>query len=86
MQKRRTHSRFLRVIRLVVFFQTGQVADCATLSKQFRVSRRTIYRDLDLIGEAGYTLLFEPELGGYRMVHVPSIEPGTNGKSPPNGG
>jgi predicted DNA-binding transcriptional regulator YafY len=85
-QKRRTHSRFLRVIRLVIFFQTGQVADCAALSKQFRVSRRTIFRDLELISEAGYTLSFKPELGGYRLVDVPSLEAGTNGKSSPIGG
>jgi predicted DNA-binding transcriptional regulator YafY len=73
------------MIRLVVLLQSGQVVDCESLSKRFKVSRRTIYRDLELIGAAGYTLSFDPGLGGYRMIGVPSIEENGNGNGNGNG-
>ncbi len=79
------NSRFSRVIRLEILLQSGGVADCETLRKQFKVSRRTIFRDLRVISGAGYKLAYNPEKGGYVLVAAPDLGPSGNGSTSKNG-
>ncbi|WP_073288070.1 helix-turn-helix transcriptional regulator [Hymenobacter psychrotolerans] len=68
-------NRFDRVTAILIQLQARRKVSGATLAEQFRVSVRTIYRDLRTLEEAGVPLLGEPGVGyslaeGYRLPPV----------------
>lgn len=57
--------RLTRLIKLVQLLQSGNYQNADSLSIQLDVSRRTIFRDLQLLNDAGFPVLFDESRGGY---------------------
>lgn len=53
-----------RLIRILNFLRTNAVASVTELSRVFKVSERTVYRDIDLLARIGVPLYYD---GGYRL-------------------
>ena len=60
----RRHSRALRILSCL---QAGPSFNASDLALRLQVSRRTIYRDLDLIRAAGIDIVFDEERDAYRV-------------------
>lgn len=60
-------SRISRLVQLLGLLQAGKGHNAGELAKACQVSRRTIFRDLDVLRRAGVPLLFDDELGKYRI-------------------
>jgi predicted DNA-binding transcriptional regulator YafY len=54
-------------VRLIGLLQAGRQKNAESLATECQVSRRTIFRDLDLLRSAGVPLLFDDEQGSYRI-------------------
>ncbi|MBM4000389.1 MAG: HTH domain-containing protein [Planctomycetes bacterium] len=61
--------RHARAIRLLTCLQGGPAFNAKELSLRLNVSRRTIYRDLNLIRDAGIPVEFNSDDSGYRIEH-----------------
>jgi biotin operon repressor len=59
--------RHARAIRILTCLQAGPAFNARELAVRLNVSRRTIYRDLNLIRSAGIGVLFDGESSGYRV-------------------
>jgi predicted DNA-binding transcriptional regulator YafY len=55
------------MVQLLGLLQAGKGLNVAALAKACGVSRRTIFRDLDVLRQAGVPLLLDEELGVYRI-------------------
>ncbi len=64
-----------RTIRLLACLQGGTAFNAKELSQRFKVSRRTIYRDLNLIRRAGIRIAFDNRTCGYRLEKEPEPLP-----------
>ncbi|MDP6446248.1 MAG: HTH domain-containing protein [Pirellulaceae bacterium] len=60
-------SRHARAIRILTCLQSGPGFNAAELAKYLNVSRRTIYRDMNLIREAGISIHFDTKHDAYRL-------------------
>jgi proteasome accessory factor B len=60
-------SRISRLVQLLGLLQAGKGRNAGELAKACQVSRRTIFRDLDVLRQAGVPLLFDDEHGQYRI-------------------
>ena len=60
-------SRLTRLIELIVLLQSGRSRNAQQLAAECGVSRRTVFRDLDLLRQAGVPLLFDDDRQQYRM-------------------
>ena len=58
-------SRQVRTLRILKCLQSGPAFNARELSEMLNVSRRTIYRDLQLLRAAGITVDFDGEQGAY---------------------
>ncbi len=67
--------RLQRVLRLVNLLQSGKAYNTARLAKACGVSRRTIFRDLELLRESGFEVLYDPEQGCYRLPDAQLLPP-----------
>ncbi len=56
-----------RLFRLVLILQTERFPNARELAESCEVSRRTIYRDLELLAEAGIPVRYRPERQGYQL-------------------
>jgi len=56
-----------RLFRLVLLLQTERFPNARELAEQCEVSRRTIYRDLDVISDAGIPVRYRPDRQGYQL-------------------
>jgi len=56
-----------RLVRLLTVLQSGRARSVAELEAEFDVSRRTVFRDLEMLQEAGIPCYYEPERG-YRIA------------------
>jgi predicted DNA-binding transcriptional regulator YafY len=61
--------RHARAIRILTCLQAGPAFNARELATRMNVSRRTIYRDLNLIRNAGIEVLFDAESSGYKVAH-----------------
>ncbi len=59
--------RLQRVLRMVTVLQSGRYFSPDELSEQLGVSRRTIFRDLDMLRKAGIPYYHDDEKGGYKI-------------------
>jgi predicted DNA-binding transcriptional regulator YafY len=59
--------RHARAIRILTCLQSGPGFNAAELARHLGVSRRTIYRDLNLIKEAGIHICFDERQSAYRL-------------------
>jgi predicted DNA-binding transcriptional regulator YafY len=58
-------TRIRRLLRLVGLLQTGRGHNANALAVECRVNRRTIFRDLDVLRDAGVPLRYDEERQGY---------------------
>ncbi len=63
--------RHARAIRILTCLQAGPAFNAKELSLKLNVSRRTIYRDLNLIRDAGIDIQFDSQDSGYRIEGGP---------------
>lgn len=61
-------SRFRRTIRLLLYLQSGPRFNAAQLAKEFQVSRRTIFRDMNFLRDMGLPVRFDEEHGGFSLA------------------
>jgi predicted DNA-binding transcriptional regulator YafY len=61
-------SRFRRTIRLLLYLQSGPRFNAAQLAKEFQVSRRTIFRDMNFLRDMGLPVKFDEEQGGFSLA------------------
>ncbi len=60
-------SRLERILRLLTVLQSGRNYKPAELATELSVSRRTIFRDLDMLYKAGIPCYYNDEKGGYAI-------------------
>lgn len=60
-------SRVSRIVQLLGVLQAGKGCNAGELARHCDVSRRTIFRDLDVLRQAGVPLLLDDEQGIYRI-------------------
>jgi len=60
-------SRVHRLLRLITLLQGGRNYSAADLARQLEVSKRTVYRDLNMLELAHIPYYFDPDSGGYRI-------------------
>ena len=60
-------SRISRLVQLLGLLQAGKGHNAARLAAACQVSRRTIFRDLDVLRQAGVPLLFDDQHNVYRI-------------------
>ncbi len=68
-------SRTSRLIQLIGLLQTGKGLNATDLADACGVSRRTIFRDLDILRQAGVPLIFDNRLGLYRIPGIYYLPP-----------
>jgi len=61
-------SRFRRTIRLLLYLQSGPRFNAAQLAKEFQVSRRTVFRDMNFLRDMGLPVRFDEEHGGFSLA------------------
>lgn len=71
MKLTRTH----RLIRIVQILQAGRRCTAQDLAIEMNVSRRTIFRDLDVLREAGINCTHDAEAECYRIDHSYFLRP-----------
>ena len=59
-----------RICRLAKKAAAGELPSARILGKEFGVSSKTIYRDLDILPEMGFQLQFDPVRNVYRCEEV----------------
>lgn len=64
-----------RLLRLVVLLQSGKGSNVNSLAAECEVTRRTIFRDLEIIREAGLPLEYQPEFQVYRLPASLALPP-----------
>lgn len=69
--------RLHRVLKLITLLQGDRCPNARRLAAECGVSRRTIYRDLNLIERAGIPFYYDDDAGGYR-VHEAALLPAIN--------
>jgi len=62
-----SHEKAVRVLRLAWLLQRGEYT-VDQLAERFGVSRRTVYRDLQLVDEARLPLVSQRQGKGYRVL------------------
>jgi proteasome accessory factor B len=60
-------SRVHRLLRLITLLQAGRNYSADALATELEVSKRTVYRDLNMLELANIPYYFDPDCGGYRI-------------------
>lgn len=68
-------SRIVRVVRLIQILNPSKAVPIETLCEKLGVARRTIFRDLRALQQAGVSCHFDKERGGYLMDRNPLLPP-----------
>jgi predicted DNA-binding transcriptional regulator YafY len=61
-------TRFQRVLRLLMYLQSGPRFNAGELAHEFQVSRRTIFRDITVLREMGIPVHFDETSDAYRLA------------------
>ena len=72
-----TLTRISRLVQLISLLQAGKGQNADALSTLCGVSRRTLFRDLDLLRQAGVPVVFDDDQGWYRLEHSYFLPPTT---------
>jgi len=64
-----------RLIQLIVLLQTERCPNARRLAEICEVSRRTIYRDLAALADAGINVLYRPDRQGYQLASNVFLQP-----------
>ncbi len=70
-------TRIRRLVQLIGLLQAGKGQNADQLSARCHVSRRTLFRDLDLLRQAGVPVLFDDDDGCYRIEQNYFLPPTT---------
>jgi predicted DNA-binding transcriptional regulator YafY len=62
-------TRIYRILRLIVMLQSRRHYAADELAGLLSVSRRTVFRDLNVLEQAHVPYHFDPDSGGYRIEH-----------------
>ncbi len=67
--------RFQRILRVLLHLQSGPRFNAIQLSTAFKVSCRTVYRDMAFLRDAGIPIIFDDANDSYRLVtdHLPAL-------------
>lgn len=60
-------SRLQRILRLVTILQSGRCCSPNELAGELGISRRTLFRDLNMLEQGGIPYYYDDSGGGYRM-------------------
>ena len=66
--------RVARSLRLIAYLRTHPDARVPQIAFEFNVSRRTVFRDINLLCGAGVDVAWIPETGRYRVVMPPGFD------------
>src|SRR5262245_60452512 len=66
-------TRLSRLLRMIGLLQAGKGHNVDSLAVECGVSRRTIFRDLDVLRQAGVPLVHDDEFQVYRLANFYSI-------------
>ncbi|MFO0890085.1 MAG: HTH domain-containing protein [Isosphaeraceae bacterium] len=69
------HFPLSRLLQLVVLLQTERCPNARRLAEICEVSRRTIYRDLATLADAGITVVYRPDRQGYELARSLFLQP-----------
>ena len=61
--------RLQRLFRLLHCLQARSMFTCPELATALKVSRRTVYRDISLLRDAGIDVHLDPDTAGYSLSH-----------------
>jgi predicted DNA-binding transcriptional regulator YafY len=64
-----------RLIQLIVLLQTERCPNARRLAEICEVSRRTIYRDLTTLANAGINVVYRPDRQGYELARHLFLQP-----------
>ena len=70
-----SHFPLARLIQLIVLLQTERCPNARRLAEICEVSRRTIYRDLAALAEAGVSVLYRSDRQGYQLAQNVFLQP-----------
>jgi len=70
-----TNQRLERLLRLLNFLQSGRQFNTRELSELLGVSRRTIFRDINLLQDCGVEIQFSEEKQGYSLPTSIYVQP-----------
>jgi len=60
-------SRVHRLLRLITILQSGRSYSANELADELEISRRTVFRDLNMLEMAHIPYYFDPDSGGYKI-------------------
>ena len=60
-------SRLERILRLLMIVQSGGYYSPSELSQKLKVSKRTVFRDLDILYKVGIPCYYDENEGGYKL-------------------
>jgi len=69
-------SKVYRLLKIITILQGARNYSVRDLARELEVSRRTVFRDLNMLEMAHIPYYFDPERGGYRINHnffLPSV-------------
>jgi predicted DNA-binding transcriptional regulator YafY len=61
-------SRVRRLLQLLWILQSNQGWSCSQIADHFQVSRRTIFRDIQVLRDSGIPVLNDGPTGGYKLT------------------
>lgn len=61
--------RVRRMLQMMLLLQESQARSAAELAEQFQVSRRTVFRDIQLLRDTGFPLVYDVARDGYALQH-----------------
>lgn len=64
-----------RLIRIVQTLQSGRQCGVASLAEAMGISRRTVFRDIGVLKDAGIECLYDAETETYRIDHSHFLQP-----------
>jgi predicted DNA-binding transcriptional regulator YafY len=68
-------TRTQRLIRLVQMLQSGRRCDVQVMADEMKVSRRTVFRDIQVLNEAGIGVTYDETGETYRIEHGQYLRP-----------
>ena len=68
-------TRITRLLRVIGLLQGGRGHNVRSLAEQSGVSRRTIFRDLDTLRQAGLSIVFDETLDRYFLPGTQVLPP-----------
>ncbi len=75
MKTRSGRSRVTRLIQIVLAMQGGRFPNVDDLARFCEVTRRTIFRDLECLEDAGVAFVYDPDRQGYRFDLRTTLDP-----------